>query len=97
MTESVVSDGEHVSWSEQAEMPAGATGALPQSADVVVVGGGYCGAAAARELARGGRETVLIEQGPLGSGASGRYGGFVHAGVRRTLPELLSRFGVELG
>ena len=78
-------------------MPLAATGPLPRRADVVVVGGGYSGAAAARELARGGRETVLLEQGPLGSGASARNGGFVHAGVRRTLPELRTRFGVELG
>ena len=78
-------------------MPVAAAGTLPERADAVVVGGGYCGAAAARELARSGRETVLLEQGPLGSGASARNGGFVHAGVRRTVAQLCSRFGAELG
>jgi sarcosine oxidase subunit beta len=42
-----------------------------QSWDVVVVGGGLIGSAAAYHLARGGLRTLLIEQGCLASGASG--------------------------
>jgi sarcosine oxidase subunit beta len=42
-----------------------------QSWDVVVVGGGLIGSAAAYHLARSGVRTLLIEQGDLASGASG--------------------------
>jgi sarcosine oxidase subunit beta len=42
-----------------------------QSWDVVVVGGGLIGSAAAYHLARTGLRTLLIEQGSLASGASG--------------------------
>jgi glycine/D-amino acid oxidase-like deaminating enzyme len=84
-------------WSETADMPVGGTGPLPGTVDVVVVGAGYSGASAARELASGGRGTVLLEQGALGFGASARNGGFVHAGLRRSLPELRGRFGHALG
>jgi len=44
-----------------------------------------------------GREVLVIEQGTLGFGASTRNAGFVHAGVRRSLPELREQFGDELG
>ncbi|MEO7428814.1 MAG: FAD-binding oxidoreductase [Acidimicrobiales bacterium] len=54
---------------------------LPPRADAVVVGGGYCGLAAAVELARRGREVVVVDAHDLGWGASTRNGGMV-------LPEL---------
>lgn len=54
---------------------------LPHVADVVIVGGGYCGLAAATELARRGRHTVVIDAHDMGWGASTRNGGMV-------LPEL---------
>ena len=61
--------------------------------DVCVVGGGLTGVAAALHLARGGREVVLLEQALLGWGASGRNGGQVHVGMRRTPDWLESRYG----
>jgi glycine oxidase len=45
-------------------------GELPESADVVVVGGGVIGLAVARELARGGAEVVLVERGEAGAESS---------------------------
>jgi glycine/D-amino acid oxidase-like deaminating enzyme len=56
-------------------------GAPPAQVDVVVVGAGYCGLAAAAELARRGRSVAVLDRGPLGIGASTRNGGMV-------LPEL---------
>lgn len=51
------------------------------SADVAVVGGGYCGLSAAYHLARAGIEARVLEAGPIGWGASGRNGGFCSVGA----------------
>src|SRR6476659_6967095 len=55
---------------------------LPSTADVVVVGGGYAGVTAARELARRGVAVTLLEARTLGWGASTRNGGIVHGGYK---------------
>jgi sarcosine oxidase subunit beta len=62
---------------------------LPRSADVVIVGAGIAGLAAARELAaRGAGRIVVVERGYPGAGASGRN----VARIRRMqLTEELSR------
>jgi glycine oxidase len=46
-------------------------------ADVVVVGGGVAGLAAARELARGGASVVVVERGRIGAEASWAAGGML--------------------
>ena len=71
--------------------------ALPDSADVVVVGGGYAGITAARELASRGVAVTLLEAHTLGWGASTRNGGIVHAGYKWSAPQLIKRYGVETG
>ncbi|TSD89916.1 FAD-binding oxidoreductase [Mycobacterium sp. KBS0706] len=50
------------------------------SADACVVGGGLAGITAALELARRGRQVVLLEGRRVAWGASGRNGGFVSPG-----------------
>lgn len=55
------------------------------TSDVIIVGGGVHGTAAAYELARAGVRVVLFEKGYLSSGASGRSG----AGLRQ-------HFGTEI-
>lgn len=57
------------------------TQALPDRADVVVIGSGYAGLHAAITLARAGSDVVCVEAGPLGFGASTRNGGMVSGGV----------------
>ena len=47
-----------------------------ESADVVVVGAGYCGLNAALHAARNGSRVILLEAGVVGNGASGRNGGY---------------------
>jgi len=70
---------------------------LPDTADVVVVGGGYAGINAARELAGRGVAVTLLEAHTLGWGASTRNGGIVHAGYKWGPRELLKRYGEERG
>ncbi len=70
---------------------------LPDTADVVIVGGGYTGVAAARRLARSGRKVVLLEANHLGWGASTRNGGIIHPGYKWGPDTLVKRWGQETG
>ncbi|MEJ7748147.1 MAG: FAD-binding oxidoreductase, partial [Candidatus Limnocylindrales bacterium] len=70
---------------------------LPDSVDVVVVGGGYAGINAAREIARAGRSVTVLEAHTLGWGASTRNGGIVHAGYKWSARQLLERYGADTG
>ena len=65
----------------------------PQRAvDVVVVGAGPAGSAAALEVARSGRSVVLLERGPF-PGAKNVYGGVVYG---RVLDELVPRWWEQM-
>ena len=70
---------------------------LPDSADVVVIGGGFAGINAARELATRGVKVTLLEAHALGFGASTRNGGIVHAGYKWSATELIERYGDATG
>lgn len=50
--------------------------------DLMVVGGGINGVAIAREAARAGRRTLLVEQNDFGSGTSSRSTRIIHGGLR---------------
>ncbi len=66
---------------------------LPERLDVVVVGGGYCGLAAALELARAGVRVAALDAGALGAGASTRNGGMVGGAVKLDWHDLARRVG----
>jgi glycine/D-amino acid oxidase-like deaminating enzyme len=66
---------------------------LPARTNVVVIGGGLLGVASAYWLARSGVAVVLIEQGDLASGATGRNGGFMVAGTAERYPAAMARLG----
>jgi glycine/D-amino acid oxidase-like deaminating enzyme len=83
----------------QASMPALPSFAgrpLADSADVVVVGGGYTGVTSALHLARSGARVTLLEAETLGWGASTRNAGMFHAGLAAGLSVLERRYGPEL-
>jgi sarcosine oxidase subunit beta len=54
--------------------------------DVVVIGGGLLGCAAACRLAHGGASVVLLEKEQLNRQASGQNAGCLHSQVDRRLP-----------
>jgi len=50
--------------------------------DVVVIGGGISGVAIARECARGGKRTLLVEQNDFAAGTTSRSTRIIHGGLR---------------
>ena len=64
--------------------------------DVMVVGGGITGSAAALALAKKGARVVLCEAGTVGQAASGRNGGHCNNGFAQDYASLSQRIGVEL-
>src|SRR5213080_2015870 len=53
-----------------------------QRFDVVVIGGGINGVAIARECARAGKRTLLLEQNDFASGVTSRSTRIIHGGLR---------------
>jgi glycine/D-amino acid oxidase-like deaminating enzyme len=82
-------------WWEAAPRPALPRAALPTKVDVAVVGSGYAGLSAALTLARGGRSTLVFEDGLVGEGASTRNGGLVGTGLKAPFGDLISRLGLD--
>ena len=65
-----------------------------ETADVAIIGGGYCGLSAACHLARAGIDVRVLEAGSIGWGASGRNGGFCSVGASFLGPvELNAMYG----
>jgi len=75
--------------------PTGETGPLPASTDVVVIGAGYTGLAAALHTCRGGRDTLVLDAGEPGFGCSTRNGGQISTSVKPSLASLAARFGPD--
>jgi glycine/D-amino acid oxidase-like deaminating enzyme len=80
-------------WWDDTTFPTSDEAPLPETADVVVIGAGFTGLAAAARLASHGKHAVVVDSGALGDGASGRNAGMIHAGVRRNLAFLERKYG----
>ena len=63
--------------------------------DVCVIGAGTCGLSCALRLAQLGIGVAVLERGTVASGASGRNGGFLLAGVAPFHNDARERFGAE--
>jgi glycine/D-amino acid oxidase-like deaminating enzyme len=85
-----------VFWSEGRPVPDSPPGILPPTVDVLIVGAGYTGLAAARELARAGRRVLVLDAAPFGGGCSGRNGGQVAYSIKPTLANLGARYGDKI-
>ena len=62
-------------------------------ADVVVIGGGFTGLHAALNTIERGFSVILLEAGRIGWGASGRNGGQMIPGWRKSATDLIARYG----
>ena len=67
------------------------------SADLVVIGGGYTGCAAALEAANLGINVVLLEANIFGFGGSGRNVGLVNAGLWLPPDQVVQKLGNSTG
>jgi glycine/D-amino acid oxidase-like deaminating enzyme len=83
-------------WGATPLVPAAPPRELPGSVDALIVGAGYTGLAAARELAAAGRAVLVIDAGDPGGGCSGRNGGQVAYSFKPSLAELTARHGAEV-
>jgi glycine/D-amino acid oxidase-like deaminating enzyme len=82
-------------WMQNAVPPRTAK-TLPSRVDVLVIGAGYTGLAAARETAAAGRSTWVLEGGELGTGCSGRNGGQVAYSIKPSFGALTAKYGADL-
>jgi glycine/D-amino acid oxidase-like deaminating enzyme len=69
--------------------------ALPETADVAVIGAGFTGLSAARSLAQKGAKVIVLEGETIGWGASSRNGGMVLTGMKLGVNQLISMYGRE--
>jgi len=84
-------------WTTTVDSPAlAASTELPDSVDVAVVGGGFCGLSAARTLAKRGVSVAVLEAETFGWGASSRNGGMALTGMKLPAPTLIQRYGKEV-
>ncbi len=83
-------------WHDTAPRFAGAvSGPIEGHYDVAVVGGGFTGLGAARQLAMAGAKVIVLESETVGFGASGRNGGHLNNGLAHSYLAAKRELGKE--
>jgi glycine/D-amino acid oxidase-like deaminating enzyme len=83
-------------WWEKRESSMQADCNLPKAADVVVIGAGVTGVEAARTLAEGGRDVLVLDAGLPGEGASSRNAGMIGRNFKHSYSGLKASHGQEV-
>jgi glycine/D-amino acid oxidase-like deaminating enzyme len=84
-------------WWDAAPRPVTEAAPLPAKVDVLVIGSGYTGLMAARETAKAGRSTLVIDARDAGFGCSSRNGGQVSTSIKPDLATLSGRYNEQVG
>ncbi len=88
---------EKVYWHDTVKMPSSEVQApLPGRVDMAIIGGGIPGLSAARQLARRGASTAVLEAESIGWGASSRNGGMALTGLKLDAETVEARYGIDL-
>lgn len=82
-------------WIEEAAAVPLPAGRLPESADVVIIGGGVAGICTALHLAEQGAAPLVLEAGRVAGRASGRNDGQVLLGLGEHYNRIVGQFGAE--
>ncbi|NKB77342.1 MAG: FAD-dependent oxidoreductase [Gammaproteobacteria bacterium] len=82
-------------WWEKTPRPEVANIHLPKHAEVLIIGAGYTGLSAAIQIARGGREVVVVDAEQAGWGCSSRNGGQVSSSIKPDYPSLSAKVGED--
>ena len=83
-------------WHDTAPLFAGAAeGPVEGHYDVAVIGGGFTGLGAARQLAKAGARVIVLEGQRVGWGASGRNGGHLNNGLAHSYLSAKAELGKE--
>ena len=82
-------------WREAAPLDDRADEPLPPRADVAIIGGGFTGLSCSLELARLGRDALVLDAKTPGFGASTRNGGMTGWGHRASLGKLSKEYGED--
>src|SRR5882762_10305341 len=83
-------------WATTVDMlPIIATPRLPDSVEIAVIDGSYCGLSAMRTLAKRGVNVAVFEAETFGWGASSRNSGMALTGMKLPVPTPIKRYGRE--
>jgi len=82
-------------WWDEAAPRAGNTASPPAQAEVVIIGAGLTGLAAALPLARAGKQVVVLDKMRIGEAASSRNGGITSGNLHLSRQQLIRRFGLS--
>ena len=83
-------------WWQDAPIQNNFDDAFEETAQIVVVGSGFTGLSAAFELAKAGRQVLVLDRGTIGEGASSRNGGMIGSGHHLTYEGLVHKYGPQL-
>ncbi|MGH1353591.1 MAG: NAD(P)/FAD-dependent oxidoreductase [Thalassovita sp.] len=94
----MTSEHSHILWRNSDQQEAHyAPLAQPLSVDLLIIGGGFTGCAAALEAARSGASVALVEANTIGHGGSGRNVGLVNAGLWLPPDSIVKKLGPSAG
>jgi glycine/D-amino acid oxidase-like deaminating enzyme/nitrite reductase/ring-hydroxylating ferredoxin subunit len=88
--------GESLSlWEGSCELPEFSPIRADESADVCIIGGGISGLSTAYELVRAGRSVIVIDDGPIGGGETGRTTAHISTSIDDRYMEIAKIHGQE--